>query len=79
MNLKDFGDLDLIPKAMSVEKLKIHCLGYLFSLKSLLPVFLFSHESMQYVYSLEVPQIFQLHVFLWRSNTFWLTNVLMEL
>ena len=27
MNLKDFGDLDLIPKAMSVEKLKIHCLG----------------------------------------------------
>ena len=27
MNLKDFGDLDLIPKAMSVEKLKIHCFG----------------------------------------------------
>ena len=27
MNLKDFGDLDLIPKAISVEKLKIHCLG----------------------------------------------------
>ena len=27
MNLKDFGDLDLIPKAMSVEKLKIHGLG----------------------------------------------------
>ena len=25
MNLKDFGDLDLIPKA--IEKLKIHCLG----------------------------------------------------
>ena len=27
MNLKDFGDLDLISKAMSLEKLKIHCLG----------------------------------------------------
>ena len=40
-NVLDFGDLDLIFKLTAVEKLKIHDGGHLFSLKTLLLVFLF--------------------------------------
>ena len=79
MNLKDFGDLDLIPKAMSVEKLKIHCLGLSVFSEITITGFLVFPWKHAICVLIRSAQIFQLHVFLWRSITFWLTNILMEL
>ena len=49
------GDLDLIFKVTALEKLKIHCRGHLFSLKTLLLVILFLHENICCGYLLEAP------------------------
>ena len=44
MNWLDLGDLDLIFKVTAVEKLKIHSLGHLFSLKTPLLVCTLIHQ-----------------------------------
>ena len=44
-NWSDFGDLDLIFKVTTVEKLNIHGWGHLFSLKIPLLVLIFSRKT----------------------------------